>query len=257
MRGKYNNPQSDNCMYCDSVFLKTNHRKIFCSISCREKHHRQKAKGMAGHISDMAVCKHCGKDYVYSSGGSLHCTNYCAKSHGAKNGNHKRRARIKIAPSESYYSADIIDRDGSCCSHCGTQTSRDIDFNDPLYMSFDHIIPLSKGGHDCAYNIQILCRECNTKKGNKIFDCDVKKAEALIPVGQRVEIKRKHMPAFSKRPSRRSRTGVNGVFYSESNRCYIAQIDINGKRIRRKRKSESEAIECREELEARFRNANA
>lgn len=34
-----------------------------------------------------------------------------------------------------------------------------------LPMEFDHIIPLSKGGKTELENLQLLCRNCNRKKG--------------------------------------------------------------------------------------------
>lgn len=36
-------------------------------------------------------------------------------------------------------------------------------------LTFDHIIPLSKGGADSNANGQILCRRCNGIKGSKII----------------------------------------------------------------------------------------
>ncbi|MDR2362492.1 MAG: HNH endonuclease [Prevotellaceae bacterium] len=35
-------------------------------------------------------------------------------------------------------------------------------------MEFDHIIPVSKGVATTYGNLQILCRNCNAKKNNKI-----------------------------------------------------------------------------------------
>lgn len=49
-------------------------------------------------------------------------------------------------------------RDGGRCVECGGAE----------YLEYDHIIPYSKNGSNTENNIQILCRGCNSKKGNKI-----------------------------------------------------------------------------------------
>jgi 5-methylcytosine-specific restriction endonuclease McrA len=69
------------------------------------------------------------------------------------------------------------------CVHCGETGSifrLEIDrgggicFNlyysgkDGMMMTFDHIIPLSRGGANTLSNGQCMCRKCNNKKGNKL-----------------------------------------------------------------------------------------
>jgi 5-methylcytosine-specific restriction endonuclease McrA len=37
-------------------------------------------------------------------------------------------------------------------------------------LTVDHVIPLSRGGNNKISNIQMLCWECNTRKGARVFD---------------------------------------------------------------------------------------
>lgn len=49
-------------------------------------------------------------------------------------------------------------RDGAACVECGSQ----------VYLEFDHVIPVAKGGGNTVNNIQLLCRGCNGKKSDRI-----------------------------------------------------------------------------------------
>ena len=66
---------------------------------------------------------------------------------------------ITDGPVPDHVKAVVYMRDGGMCVECG--------YRDP-YIEFDHKIPRSKGGPNTVDNIQLLCRGCNRKKGNKI-----------------------------------------------------------------------------------------
>lgn len=49
-------------------------------------------------------------------------------------------------------------RDGGACVKCGSQSD----------LHFDHIIAFARGGSDEAENIQLLCRNCNLAKSDRL-----------------------------------------------------------------------------------------
>lgn len=53
----------------------------------------------------------------------------------------------------------VWNRDRERCVNCSSNTN----------LEFDHIIPISKGGANSVKNIQLLCRNCNRTKSNKII----------------------------------------------------------------------------------------
>lgn len=52
----------------------------------------------------------------------------------------------------------VWQRDGGQCVQCGSRTQ----------LEYDHDIPWSKGGASSVDNLRLLCRPCNSKKGNRI-----------------------------------------------------------------------------------------
>jgi HNH endonuclease len=57
-----------------------------------------------------------------------------------------------------HVAAEVWERDGGECRMCGARE----------YLEFDHIIPRSKGGATSVNNLQLLCRQCNSEKSDKI-----------------------------------------------------------------------------------------
>ena len=68
-----------------------------------------------------------------------------------------RRRRAQFAGQYERLLLALIDRDGYRCAHCGAYED----------LTIDHIMPLSKGGTDDLDNLRLLCRACNSSKGDK------------------------------------------------------------------------------------------
>lgn len=64
-----------------------------------------------------------------------------------------------FGPIPEHVKAAVFKRDGGKCRQCGY---------DGEYIEYDHIHPRSKGGQNTVENIQLLCRKCNLKKGNRV-----------------------------------------------------------------------------------------
>ncbi len=80
-------------------------------------------------------------------------------------GRSKRRAReeniINTLTAQEWI--DILKEYKFRCAYCGKEFTL---FDRETH---DHIIPVSKGGHNVKKNVVPACKSCNSKKGNKIL----------------------------------------------------------------------------------------
>lgn len=70
---------------------------------------------------------------------------------------YRRRLQIK-ATQQPYDFEKICDKYGNICLRCKKKRK----------LTVDHVIPLSKGGHDTEQNVQPLCKHCNCIKRDKL-----------------------------------------------------------------------------------------
>lgn len=74
---------------------------------------------------------------------------------------HSSNKRKPISKSKRY---KILHRDNFTCQACGRNPKED-----GVKLEIDHIIPVSKGGLNNFDNLQVLCRDCNRGKSDKVF----------------------------------------------------------------------------------------
>lgn len=226
------------CFYCENIFEPKKWNSKFCSTKCCAQSAYQKRIGLNGKKSDQRACLHCSSLFHYSA--KKYCSSECLSKATSKKRNNVRRSRLYSALRVKYDVAEILERDGTRCGHCGVETQ----CNDSCIDSFrniDHIIPLSKGGHDCKYNVQVLCKICNNLKGSKLLDIDVSKAKRLWPEDP--------VGYFNSRKSttkKNNKSGVTGVFYCKGSGKWVSRIEVGSKRIESKSKEMDLAIEKRE-----------
>ena len=79
----------------------------------------------------------------------------------------RRRLRMRGNEWESFKNAEVFDRDAWTCQLCGDPIDRSARAPDPVSVSIDHIIPVSRGGPHTRANVQAAHRICNQRKGAK------------------------------------------------------------------------------------------
>lgn len=170
------------CSICNNEFSHPPSKKRnTCSIKCM----KQRTKNKLIKIK----CKICEKEFIiekWQLKTRKYCSRECAnigqtgEGHPSWKGGHKitslewakrnpeylahiasiRRARLRGAEGSHTLEEweEVKKHHGYRCVYCGTDEN----------ITKDHIIPLTKGGTDYIDNIQPLCHNCNSSKGNRI-----------------------------------------------------------------------------------------
>lgn len=215
------------CKHCEKEFSLKSSTDKYCSYTCQTRGAYRKQAGKPISKNAKAICKNCEDEFIpVIEGGYSYCSKSCSILASSRNGRYKRKARMLGVKSAPYKYSELIERDGMSCAHCKETTVKDGNHLNPLFFNVDHIIPLSKGGHDTLYNVQVLCRICNTKKGSKILPVDVARAKCLWPDDVEDYIRRSRESAIREPALRKdSTTGHKGINYIAVSGKYVARIN--------------------------------
>ena len=171
MIGKSCNIYYDICTECFSPFVKMHKKgKQQCSEQCVESYRRKRnterkriSEGYTLYIKECEICKKELKTWKKSQ--KVHVGLCQARWNRI---NHNIRAREYISKKNGVNDIRIVFADSvGKCQLCGRQLSLLTKHPHPRSCSMDHIIPISCGGADEYYNLQLACFICNSNKGNR------------------------------------------------------------------------------------------
>lgn len=172
------------CPHCGNVFTPSSAKNIYCSKKCSTDswHQRKPEEARAGCRSwrlrnldklreQKRAIRLANPEAVREYNRTYHLENKAAvtarqsawkKAHpeAGREANQRRRAR-KMGAEGSHTPTEwqaICMKQGMKCADCRR----------PRKLTKDHVVPLSRGGTDFAYNIQGLCLSCNSKKRDKV-----------------------------------------------------------------------------------------
>lgn len=192
-KSEYHKKHTGICSICNKIrpIATIRNKKIICKSCYKNKFYKFKKRkcdlckkiGRIDRIfNKKSVCTLCNERYFYSRPKSICsvCGNLktrcgfksgkpicrsCRKKEQRKNGeeSHKiykylRRTRIKDSGgSITTKELSLIRKRDKTCVYCGSSSN----------LSFDHIIPISRGGSSDKTNMVLACLKCNTSKNSK------------------------------------------------------------------------------------------
>lgn len=110
-------------------------------------------------------CAHCGKELRGVFPAAQKCCSYrCTRAHARANRRQRLRDRF-VAPVSL---DEIFERDRGRCQLCGELVDRTLQWPDPMGVSLDHIIPVSRGGTHEPKNVQLAHWKCNHAKRARV-----------------------------------------------------------------------------------------
>lgn len=129
--------------------------KIYeCDICGKNIH---ESHGCLSSEKNVHICDYCAIAYVENLVSYNYYMIFWLKEMEQKYFAHHRKKR-KSLPSK--VRKEILLKYKFTCQTCGNKERLEI----------DHIKPFSKGGTDDYWNLTVLCKTCNIKKGNKIIN---------------------------------------------------------------------------------------
>lgn len=183
------------CPVCGASFAASRHNQRYCATFCRRRAWVSRAAGTIricvvcngeftaqpgkrgrGYVSRRlcsAVCRERHRHHLRRRNKTKRASAKRARLNGLSGSMHVRRARrAGVAFEVGVTPLRVFARDGWRCRYCGVECDRTkgrrCGAKSWTGPNLDHIIPIAKGGGHVWTNVQLLCRRCNTAKGDRV-----------------------------------------------------------------------------------------
>lgn len=161
------------CANCGTSFATTYTKAAFCSRACKDIARKAAAKAATLAAKPDRSCVWCGSTMPKTMrSDAKYCSADCNMQAHRRTRNYRRRAgedaplRPRKQPLPRL--ADIDKRDGHRCGICGGKTDLTIKHPDPLFVTLDHIVPLSRGGDPLdPANLRVAHLRCNSARRDR------------------------------------------------------------------------------------------
>lgn len=161
-------PIFNECPNCFETFETKYETKIYCSRYCKEtaKRRRQGVRklGVDYPPTYSKICAGCGDKYVTTRASKNYCDRSCYQYH--KDQRKRNSAAYLESNARQKFRNKVYLRDEGICQLCNEYVYLNVKYPDPMSPSLDHKIPISKGGTNALYNLQLTHLSCNIKRGN-------------------------------------------------------------------------------------------
>jgi hypothetical protein len=161
------------CLICGKQFNGRTNTKT-CSLECWKKYRKRYDNDYDKNISikNAIKCRECGVEFVakYKDKHRIYCSDKCSIRHFRHIAKAKKRALVKSVFVKYISLKQLLIRDKYICQICKNKIDMRTKAPHPLSASRDHIVPLSLGGMEAPYNIQLAHFKCNSKKSNGFID---------------------------------------------------------------------------------------
>lgn len=118
-------------------------------------------------VASRGMCRMHYRRWERANGRALSPSN--AWSDTRRSNYHSRRARANGASNgDKVLVAALIERDGLSCSSCSVLIDQQIAWPDPMSLSIDHTLPISRGGQHSLENTTLMHLRCNISKGARV-----------------------------------------------------------------------------------------